>query len=224
MRSSALGRQLRIRTAGGERREGEGRGPPPGVGGSPEESVFHPRLPPQALPPLTAFSVRTSKAAPGLFRSGNLIRRRVYFSTLENSQCRTRSPAAPGLRRRLGAPRAAGGGARAWPEQPPGAAARPPASEGSSAPPVPGPGLWALQLPPPGLGAPPSSAPALGGQLCVGEAVRGGEGVLRSELELWRLRWGGRARGAERAGGGRRRGPVGTALVGGWEKQPVPRP
>lgn len=51
---------------------------------------FHHPPPPGARARI-AFSVRISKAAPGLFRSGNLILRWVYFSTLENSQCRTRS-------------------------------------------------------------------------------------------------------------------------------------
>lgn len=54
--------------------------------------------------PLAVLSLRGcfSKAAPGLFWSGNLIPRRVYFSTLENSQCRTRSPLRPACRRPFG--------------------------------------------------------------------------------------------------------------------------
>lgn len=63
------------------------------------EKHFHHRLPaPGARARRIAFSVRISKAALGLFWSGNLILRWVYFSTLENSQCRTRSephPACP---------------------------------------------------------------------------------------------------------------------------------
>lgn len=60
-----------------------------------------------APPARIAVSVRVSKAAPGLFRSGNLILRRVYFSTSENSQCRT-GPAPPSLSTRLHPSKAAG--------------------------------------------------------------------------------------------------------------------
>lgn len=66
--------------------------------GAPWKAFLITTSPPLVLPPRIAFSVRISKAAPGLFRSGNLILRWVYFSTLENSQCRTRSrphPACP---------------------------------------------------------------------------------------------------------------------------------
>lgn len=69
-------------------------GPLPGGGGSPANSIFHHRLPTPGAPARIAFAVRISKAAPGLFRSGNPILRGVYFSTLENSQCRT-DPAPP---------------------------------------------------------------------------------------------------------------------------------
>ena len=65
---------------------------------APRKAFFLPASPPRGLPPARiAFSVRISKAAPGLFRSGNLILPWVYFSTLENSQRRTRARAAPSL-------------------------------------------------------------------------------------------------------------------------------
>jgi hypothetical protein len=81
---------------GGEGREHSG-AVPCQEGGEPVESSFHHRLPVPGTPARIAFSVRISKAAPGLFWSGNLSLRWVYFSTLENSQCRTRSQAAPSL-------------------------------------------------------------------------------------------------------------------------------
>lgn len=59
-------------------------------------SSFHHRLQRWRAPGIT-FPVHISKAAAGLFWSGNLILRSVYFSTLENSQCRTGSEAAPSL-------------------------------------------------------------------------------------------------------------------------------
>lgn len=69
---------------------GEGqRRRPPGGGGSPAHRISPRRLPTPGAPAQITFAVRISKAAPGLFRSGNLILRGVYFSTLENSQCRT---------------------------------------------------------------------------------------------------------------------------------------
>lgn len=70
---------------------GTAQGPLPGRGGRSVKSIFHHRLPTPGAPAPIAFPVRISKAALGLFRSGNLILRWVYFSTLENSQCRTRS-------------------------------------------------------------------------------------------------------------------------------------
>lgn len=91
---------------------GAAAGPLPGGGGRPANSIFHHRLPTPGAPARIAFAVRISKAAPGLFRSGNLIRRGVYFSTLENSQCRTdpgRTQPADAASGRL---RAAGQGAR----------------------------------------------------------------------------------------------------------------
>lgn len=76
------------------------------------KAFFITTSPPLALPPRIAFSVRISKAAPGLFRLGNLILLWVYFSTLENSQCRTRSwphPACPPASVLPGGSRAGGG-------------------------------------------------------------------------------------------------------------------
>lgn len=57
---------------------------------------FHHRLQPWRAPGII-FPFRISKAAAGLFWLGNLILRWVYFSTLENSQCRTGSEPAPNL-------------------------------------------------------------------------------------------------------------------------------
>lgn len=68
-------------------------------------AFFTPPPPPPGAPSLITIAVHISKAAPGLFRSGNLILRGVYFSTLENSQCRTQAAAASGQR---------GCGTRVW--------------------------------------------------------------------------------------------------------------
>lgn len=80
-----------------------------------EERVFitHPRPAPAPAPRRSriAFSARISKAAPGLFRSRNLILLWVYFSTLENSQCRTRSRPHPAC----GRPPCSPGGGRVGP-------------------------------------------------------------------------------------------------------------
>ena len=58
-------------------------------GGEERGAFFTTARPPPGAPSRISIAVRISKAAPGLFRSGNLILRGVYFSTLENSQCRT---------------------------------------------------------------------------------------------------------------------------------------
>lgn len=78
-----------------------------------EERVFitHPRPAPAPRRSRIAFSARISKAAPGLFRSRNLILLWVYFSTLENSQCRTRSRPHPAC----GRPPCSPGGGRVGP-------------------------------------------------------------------------------------------------------------
>lgn len=81
------------------------------------KAFFVTASPPRRLPPRIALSVRISKAAPGLFRSGNLILLRVYFSTLENSQRRTRSRAAPSLLTPPPSPFCPGGGARGGPRR-----------------------------------------------------------------------------------------------------------
>lgn len=89
-------------------------GSPAKMGSEPcEERVFitHPRPAPAPRRSRIAFSARISKAAPGLFRSRNLILLWVYFSTLENSQCRTRSRPHPAC----GWPPCSPGGGRVGP-------------------------------------------------------------------------------------------------------------
>lgn len=88
-------------------------------------------------PARIAFPVRISKAAPGLFWSGNLILRWVYFSTLENSQSRTRSQAAPSV---LPGRRGAGDRGACW------GAAHPAPGRGNPRPPTRISCTWASDL------------------------------------------------------------------------------